>query len=176
MSSNFKTFFEEMQNALAGNAAAGHVKFTCDSRQVQGLLSKARLRNFELIVDEPAALAGTDQGPNPVELILAALATCQEITYRFYAEKMGIQLDGVAVTVTGRLDLRGFFAVDEQVRPGYSSIESAVKLDSPASPEEIERLVDAVEQHCPVLDMLGKETPIAVKVSHQSGAAQSAVA
>lgn len=177
MSTDFKSFFEQMQATLAENTHAGHVRFTSDSRQVHGLLSRAKLRNFELTVDEPPALAGTDQGPNPVELILAALGTCQEITYRFYAEKMGIPLNSVSVIVKGSLDLRGFFAVDDNVRPGYKRIESEVKLDSPAPPEEIAKLVDAVERHCPVLDVLTKGTPVEVKIEHATTVAvRSAVA
>ncbi len=164
MSTDFKSFFEQMQATLAENTHAGHVKFTSDSHQVNGLKSHAKLRNFELTVDEPPGLAGTDQGPNPVELILAALGTCQEITYRFYAAKMGIPLDRVSVTVRGSLDLRGFFAVDDNVRPGYKSIESLVTLDSPAPQEDLARLVDAVEQHCPVLDVLTRGTPVKVTI------------
>jgi putative redox protein len=140
-------------------------------------LSRAKLRTFELMVDQPPALAGTDQGPNPVELILAALGTSQEITYRCYAEKMGIQLNSVSVTVKGSIDLRGFFAVDDSVRPGYKRIESEVKLDTPASPEEVAKLVEAVERHCPVLDILTNGTPVASKVKHTTSAdVQSAVA
>lgn len=177
MSNDLKSFFEQMQTTLAENTQAGRVRFTSDSRQLEGLRSVVRLRNFELMVDEPPALSGTDQGPNPVELILAALGTCQEITYRFYAEKMSIPLDGISVTVKGSLDLRGFFAVDENVRPGYSSIESEVRIDSPASSEDVARLVDAVERHCPVLDMLSRGVPVKSKVAQSSSAnARSAVA
>ncbi len=167
MSFDFKAFFETMQTTLAENSHAGHVKFTSDSEQVQGLKSRARMRNFELTVDEPPGLAGTDQGPNPVELLLAALGTCQEITYRFYADKMGIRLNNVSVTVKGSLDLRGFFDVDAEVRPGYHRIVSEVKLDSPASEEDVARLIDAVESHCPVLDMLTNHTPVELKVQTQ---------
>jgi putative redox protein len=177
MSTDYKSFFEQMQSTLGENAHAGHVRFTSESRQVQGLLSRAKLRNFELTVDEPPALAGTDQGPNPVELLLAALGTCQEITYRFYAEKMGIPLNSVSVVVKGSLDLRGFFDVDDNVRPGYKRIESEVKLDSPAPPEEIAKLVEAVERHCPVLDILTNGTPVALKIEHATSVnVQSAVA
>ncbi|ACY16028.1 OsmC family protein [Haliangium ochraceum] len=167
MSNDFKTFFEQMQSTLADNAHAGRVRFTSDSHQVEGVRSTVRLRNFELVVDEPPALSGTDQGPNPVELILAALGTCQEITYRFYADKMDIPLHGVAVTVKGSLDLRGFFAVDDEVRPGYKEIEAEVRIDSPASAEDIARLVEEVERHCPVLDCLSRGVPVKSKVAHR---------
>ena len=119
MSSDFKSFFEQMQATLAENTHAGHVRFTSDSRQVHGLLSRAKMRNFELTVDEPPALAGTDQGPNPVELILAALGTCQEITYRFYADKMGIPLNSVSVIVKGSLDLLILRALAARTAHGY---------------------------------------------------------
>ena len=49
--------------------------------------------------------AASDRGPNPVELMLAALGACQEITYRLYADTLGIPLDRVSVSVSGRLDL-----------------------------------------------------------------------
>ena len=88
-------------------------------------------------MDEPAALGGQDKGPNPVELILAALGACQEITYRLYADTLGIPLDRVFVSVSGRLDLRGFFAVDEGVRPGFKDVTATVKIDSPAPADEI---------------------------------------
>jgi OsmC-like protein len=52
-------------------------------------------------------LGGTDAGPNPVELVLAALATCQEITYRAYATALGIPLESVSVRLEGLLDLIG---------------------------------------------------------------------
>lgn len=32
-----------------------------------------RARNFEMIIDEPKNMGGTDGGPNPVEYVLAAL-------------------------------------------------------------------------------------------------------
>src|SRR5580658_7522060 len=89
--------------------------FSADSRQVEGLRSEAKIRQFSLTVDEPTSLGGTDTGPNPVELVLAALATCQEITYRAYATALGIPLESVSVKLEGALDLRGFFAVKDGV-------------------------------------------------------------
>ena len=80
---------------------------------------RRRIRQFSLTVDEPPALGGSDAGPNPVELVLAGLATCQEITYRAYATALGVPLDSVSVKLEGVLDLRGFFAVDERSACGF---------------------------------------------------------
>jgi uncharacterized OsmC-like protein len=104
-----------------------------------------------------------------VELVLAALGACQEITYRLYAEALGIPLNHVAVKVEGRLDLRGFFAVEDGVRPGFRDIRATVDIDSPASAAEIERLKAEVDRHCPVLDILRNVTPIRLEVSHNAG-------
>ena len=95
-----------------------------------------------------------------MELVLAALGACQEITYRLYADTLGIPVNSVSVKLAGRLDLRGFFAVDEGVRPGFKDIQTTVTIDSPASADDIERLKATVDRHCPVLDILRNVTPV----------------
>jgi hypothetical protein len=107
------------QADLRANAQNGQAAFSVDSRQVEELRSETKIRQFSLTVDEPPTLGGSDAGPNPVELVLAALATCQEITYRAYATALGIPLESVSVKLDGALDLRGFFAVSDDVRPGF---------------------------------------------------------
>ncbi len=163
MTQSYKELVEATRQALGADSAQALASFTVESRQAEGLRSEVALRDFRLTVDEPEALGGTDQGPNPVELVLAALATCQEITYRLYADHLGIPLDGVSVTLTGDLDLRGFFAVDEAVRPGFQAIRGEVKLESTAGPEQLARLKEAVDRHCPVLDILGRATPVSLE-------------
>ena len=165
MSGTFKPLFDGTQNALKLDPEKAAATFQATSRQAKGLRSEIKIRQFSLTVDEPEVLGGQDSGPNPVELILGALATCQEITYRLYADALDIPLDGVAVTVSGDLDLRGFFAVDDKVRPGFTAIRTEVTLDSPASEAEIERLKATVNKHCPVLDILQNATPVSLEVS-----------
>ena len=109
-------------------------------------------------------LGGTNQGPNPVEVVLSALGACQEITYRLYADKMEIPVTGVEVEVLGEIDLCGFFAVDDNVRPGYTDITANVKIESTASDEDIQRLIEAVDAHCPVLDIISNSTPVEINV------------
>ncbi len=123
------------------------------------------MRQHSIITDEPESLGGTDAGPNPVELILAALGTCQEITYRAYAAAMDIPLDHVSVKLEGQIDLRGFFGVDDEVRPGYRSIRGTVTLESDASEAQLQQLRAAVDAHCPVLDILSQPVPVELGIT-----------
>ena len=117
MSQKLKTIIVYTQANFQINPDQALATFTVESSLAEGLHSVATVRDFApLDIDEPLALGGTDQGPNPVEVILAALGSCQEITYRAYATALNIPLDGVSVKLEGDLDLRGFLAVDDTVR------------------------------------------------------------
>lgn len=168
MSTELQALIQDTQAAFRADPSAAKATFTSSSRLQSGFRSEAELRQHQLTVDEPAALGGTDSGPNPVELILAALGTCQEITYRAYAAAMGISLDGVSVKLDGDLDLRGFFAVDPSVRAGYEGIRGTVTVESTASPEDLQRLRDAVNAHCPVLDIIANPVPVKLELSIQA--------
>jgi organic hydroperoxide reductase OsmC/OhrA len=57
---------------------------------------------FELRADEPPGEGGTDTGPRPTELLLAALASCFTMALAYVARKGGVELPGdLAVTATG---------------------------------------------------------------------------
>jgi len=150
------------------DAARAQATFTSTSRLGAGFRSEVRLREHSLTVDEPQGIGGSDAGPTPIELVLAALGTCQEITYRAFATALGIPLKGVAVTVEGDIDFRGFFAIDDRIRAGFERIRVHVNLDSTASEEELNQLRDAVNRHCPVLDMLTTPVPTATTMSRIS--------
>lgn len=160
MSFRFKDVFENTHAALEQDASAALATFEARSQLADGFRSNVSIRQFAVGVDEPAALAGQDTAPNPVEYILAALGSCQEITYRLYADALGIPLNGVSVRLSGSVDLRGFFNVDRNVRPGYQQITAEVTIDSPASQEDLARLKETVDRHCPVLDILRNPTPV----------------
>jgi uncharacterized OsmC-like protein len=117
-----------------------------------------RVRDHAFSVDEPAALGGTDTAANPAEYALAALGSCQVITYQFWAAKLGIPLESVKVTVDGDLDLHGFFGFAD-TRPGFTDVRVTVELGGPAPAERYEELKRQVDEHCPVLDLFRNPTP-----------------
>lgn len=73
-------------------------------------------------VDEPPALGGSDPGPNPVELVLAALRTCREITSRAYATALGGPSTASRSSSTA-FSTCGIFAGDERVRPSFARVQ-----------------------------------------------------
>ena len=164
MSEQFRELFTASQQAVSQQPEQASVRFAVASRGHDGLHRQVSIRNFTVDVDEPPSLGGNDRAANPVEYALAALATCQEITYRLHAAALGIPLNDVSVQLEGDLDLRGFFGVDASVRPGFTAIRGSVQFDSPASAEELRRLKDVVDAHCPVLDLFRNLTPVAIAI------------
>ena len=155
---------QAISDASAGFRAepkAARATFRSQSKLNDGFRSDVEIREHRLTVDEPTRIGGSNEGPTPVELVLAALGTCQEITYRAFSTALGIPLEDVAVTVEGDIDFRGFFAIDPAVRSGFEAIRVHVNLKSSASAADLARLRETVNRHCPVLDMLTRPVPVA---------------
>lgn len=145
---------DQTRAALRENPAAGAATFRSVNTLVGVTEVDARVRSHRFAADEPENLGGGDTAPNPVEYVLSALGACHAITYRVWSEALGIPFDDVQVRVEGDLDVRGFFGVDEGVRPGCSEIRVAATITGSAGAERYEQLHAAVEAHCPVQDML----------------------
>ncbi|MGR8921496.1 MAG: OsmC family protein [Gammaproteobacteria bacterium] len=155
------------QEAYRETPEKARATFASESRLTEGLRSDVSIRRHALVVDEPPALGGGDAGPNPVELVLAALGACQEITYKAYATALGIELRSVSVRLEGDIDLRGFFGVDDSVPAGFQRIRGTVDIDADAPAEAIAALKAAVDAHCPVLDVLSR--PVSVELALADG-------
>nr|WP_042194944.1 OsmC family protein [Kibdelosporangium sp. MJ126-NF4]CEL21423.1 OsmC family protein [Kibdelosporangium sp. MJ126-NF4] len=139
--------------------AAAQFTVTHDLAKGTATVVDVRVRDHQFTVDEPGALGGTDTAANPVEYALASLGSCQVITYQFWAAKLHIPLDAVKVTVSGDIDLHGFFGFDDAVRPGFAGVHVDVELSGPADPAKYEELKRQVDEHCPVLDLFRNPTP-----------------
>jgi uncharacterized OsmC-like protein len=58
-----------------GGKAIFRTKSVCPSPT----LTKVSVRNFELLIDEPASNHGNDEGAQPLEYLLASLAGCSNV-------------------------------------------------------------------------------------------------
>jgi putative redox protein len=87
-------------------------------------------RQFELAVDEPPAHSGgTDTGPQPTELLLAAAASCFALSVAHVAGQRGIRLADLAVTAIGEYDGLRFGAIRVEVRSSHPHAELAALVE-----------------------------------------------
>jgi uncharacterized OsmC-like protein len=121
-----------------------------------------RERTFVLDADEPTLLLGEDNGPNPAEYLLKALAACVTTAMVYHAAARGIEILEVESTVTGTLDLRGFLGVDGNVRNGYEQIRMNFKIRASATDAEFERLWKLGPAFSPVYDSITQGVPVTV--------------
>lgn len=157
---SLKTLIDANRSAIEEDPAKAAAQFAASGQLVGTTEVAVRARGHQVTVDEPPVLGGADAGANPVEHALIALASCQAITYRFWAAKQGIELDSVEVVAEGDLDVRGFFGFDDSVRPGFTAVRLKVTASGPESAERYQQLADAVDAHCPVHDLFSHATPI----------------
>lgn len=146
--------------AVADDPSLAAVQFHATGTGTGWVATDLASRQHAFVVDEPASLGGDDSAPNPVEVALGALIACQVVTYRFWAARLGIALDDVRIEATGDLDVRGFFGLSDDVRPGFGAVRLAVHVSGPEPAERYEELHAAVDAHCPVLDLFSNVTPV----------------
>jgi uncharacterized OsmC-like protein len=147
-------------DAIAEDSTNAQASFVAEGTLVGVTEVDIRTGAHTFKVDEPTALGGTDLAANPVQYALASLGSCQAITYRVWAGQLGIELDTVTVRVEGDLDLRGFFGLDDTVRPGFTAVRLHVSVKGPESAERYDELARAVDTHCPVLDLFTNAVPV----------------
>jgi uncharacterized OsmC-like protein len=154
------TLIADTRKAVADDAANAQAVFAAQGTLVGITEVDIRTGTHSFKVDEPPVLGGADVAANPVQYALASLGSCQAITYRFWAEQLGIAFDSLTVRVEGDLDIRGFFGFDDTVRPGFSAIRVEVTVTGPESTWRYQELAAAVDQHCPVLDLFANPVPV----------------
>jgi uncharacterized OsmC-like protein len=158
------------QQAIDAEPGKARIVYRTAGELAGPMLVKLSARRHAIEVDEPKGIGGGDAAASPVEYALMALASCQAITYRLWATKLGITLDGLEIAIEGDLDLHGFFGLDDDVRPGFSAIRIDVAPVGP-EPERFAELADAVDAHCPVLDLIQSATPVERRLRGQGGPA-----
>ena len=109
-----------------------------------------------LIADEPSEVGGSDAGPDPYSLLLAALGACTSMTLQLYARKKEWPLEKVEVS----LRQSHIHAEDCQKcksKEGrITHIERFISLTGPLSHEQRARLLE-IAQKCPVHKTLTSE-------------------
>jgi putative redox protein len=134
------------------------------SRHVKNLYTESMAREHLVKSDYGEAAGGDNQAPNPIELLLAAMAACIEAAFYEFAVHEGFTISALSVDVEGTLDLRGFFMLDD-VSAGFKDLRYTVKIESPDDEAVIRQLAEKVITHCPVVDSLKQPTPLSGQIT-----------
>lgn len=122
---------------------------------------ESRSAPFTLQGDEPPVLLGHNQGPNAVELLLAALGFCYSVGYVANAAARGIEIEEMGYELEGDIDLRSFLGIAQEARPGFTEIRATAHVRAPGSSEaELKELCSYVQETSPVRDVLANGVPV----------------
>jgi len=124
-----------------------------------------RSKPHVFVKDEPQILLGNDHGANPVEYLLAGLAGCITTSLVCHAAARGVNIDSIESTLEGDIDLQGLLQIDKSVNPGYQGINIKFKIESDASKEILQELVELAKNASPVANTISKPTPIHVSLA-----------
>lgn len=114
-----------------------------------GLMQRVSSGKHEWVADEPTALGGEDQGPDPYALLLASLGTCTSMTLRVYADRKGWPLEAITVHLEhDRIHAEDCRDCDTKVGK-VDRIRRRLELEGALDEEQRARLVEIADM-CPV--------------------------
>jgi putative redox protein len=117
-----------------------------------------------LASDEPVSLGGTDTGPTPYDLLLAALGSCTSMTAGVYARRKGWPLESVTVRLTHSRIHAADCANCETEEGMLDRIDVSIELEGLLSEEQRARLLEITER-CPVHRTLRSEIEIVSRLA-----------
>lgn len=122
----------------------------------------SRTEAFEFTNGEPPVLLGDNEGANPVEFLLHALAGCVTTTLVLHATARGIQIETLSTELDGDLDVRGLLGLDDDVSPGYERIRIRMAVKAACSDEELDDLLAYTQKHSPVCNTVCRPVPVTI--------------
>ena len=124
-----------------------------------GFAQEIAIGQHRLFADEPASVGGTDTGPNPYDLLLAALGSCTSMTIAMYARRKGWPLESVTVRLS-HAKVHAADCAECETKVGMlDHVHRDVEFRGPLSEEQRARLLD-IATKCPVHRTLESEIVI----------------
>ena len=167
----------ETINAIKDQPSLGRFQFRVRNKWIDGGVNRSiiqdfygagreddsRSKPFVFTNGEPPVLLGNNEGANPVEFLLHALAGCVTTTFVIYAAARGIRVERLSTELEGDLDARGLLGLDESVSPGYKQIRIKLDVKADCSEKELEELVALAQKYSPVFNTISRPVPVIVE-------------
>lgn len=137
-------------------------KVLVEARQGGAFRTECTVGKHLVVVDQPAAAGGTDEGPTPLDYQLIALGGCIAAVGRIIANQRRLPIRGIRVSVEGELNTDRLLGKTAQDRAGFSSVRAVVEIDADLPREEKARLLRDIDDRCPISDNLRSPAAVAV--------------
>ena len=125
----------------------------------------SRSMTFEFTNGEPPVLLGNNEGANPVEFLLHALAGCVTTTFVLHAMARGIAISELSTELRGELDVQGLLGLDDAVSPGYEKIAIVMHVKADCPQQELLDLVAYSQTHSPVCNTICRPVPVEITIA-----------
>jgi len=142
-----------------------HNRTTIKSFYGGGGEDTSREPTFTLDAGEPNILLGHDEGPNPAEFLLHALAACLMTSVVYVASARKVVLEEVSSTVEGDMDVQGALGLSDEVRNGFTAIRVKFNIKAQASPEKIQEVLERAYARSAVFDSINGGVPVTVSLA-----------
>jgi uncharacterized OsmC-like protein len=96
------------------------------------------------------------------DMLLEALLACAGVTLRAVATALQIELKDARLTAEGDLDFRGTLGVAKDAPVGFREIRLRFELDTDASSEQKNKLLELTERYCVVMQTIRNAPPVKV--------------
>jgi uncharacterized OsmC-like protein len=128
-----------------------------------GAEDTSRREPFVFTNDEPPVLLGDNEGANPVEFLLHALAGCVTTTTVLHAAARGIAIRSLSTELVGDIDMQGLLGLDDSVPVGYRAIQIKMDIEADCSDEELDDLLRFSQAHSPVCNTVCRPVPVTIE-------------
>lgn len=142
---------------------AGEPRIVTVRGNAAGFAQEVSVGPHRLSGDEPASAGGTDTGPTPYDLLLAALGSCTSMTVALYARRKRWPLEAVTVTLRHSKIHAADCESCETKEGKLDHIERDVELVGSLSQEQRARLLEIADM-CPVHRTLTSEIDIQTRL------------
>src|SRR5260370_25887557 len=132
-----------------------------------GLRKAIWVGTHHLLADEPETSGGSDDGPEPYELLLSALGSCTNMTLRMYADRKNWPLKEIRVALTHSKNYANDCVHCEQPTAMLDRIERRITLIGELSAEQRQRLLE-IANLCPVHKSLTSRIEIQTELVNPS--------
>ncbi len=123
----------------------------------------SRTETWEFTNGEPPILLGKNEGANPVEFLLHALAGCVTTTFVLHAIARGIAIHSLSTELEGDIDLHGLLGLNEDIPAGYREIRVKMHVEADCSDEALEDLLAFAQAHSPVCNTICRPVPVKIE-------------